>query len=428
LILLLAVSLPLLAVVRVFGGMTWAYVVSSVCITFTAMVFAGSLSLLLSVKARRPYTIILFMLVLLVFAYFIAILQIQMPWWSGGVAQALILINPVAVMLATSIPAISGRGSVAVSWPLHCLIMSGGSLVVLAVAVVRIRRGALAVLSRSFQNNPSLSFYGILKRRFRPRKHGPSEAGPIRAVDGSPVIWKELGRPLSESVRSNAVTFVLLALGLLLATCLSYGAFTGGRGLYVYYLFVMGLWAITSVRTVAMAAVSVAGEKEARTWPILMSTTLDDWQIIRGKALVVLWRTAPAWITLAVSPVVLYCLAHIIGQGQAVFPSRSYSLLYAVWGLIAPIATPVYLIGTGLYLSVRLRSATSAVVAAISCVVAIWFAQRALFSVFIAITARTSGFSQDRYLLYQVVSLVFYLAVGVLLIWRARCRLRRNIF
>ena len=41
LILLLAVSLPLLAVIRVFGGIQWDYVVSALSITFTATVFVG---------------------------------------------------------------------------------------------------------------------------------------------------------------------------------------------------------------------------------------------------------------------------------------------------------------------------------------------------------------------------------------------------
>jgi len=44
-ILLLAISLPLLALVRVFGGVPWDYVVSSLCITLSAVIFAGSVSL-----------------------------------------------------------------------------------------------------------------------------------------------------------------------------------------------------------------------------------------------------------------------------------------------------------------------------------------------------------------------------------------------
>ena len=45
-ILLLAISLPLLAVVRVFGGVPAHYLLSSLCITLAAVILAGSLSLL----------------------------------------------------------------------------------------------------------------------------------------------------------------------------------------------------------------------------------------------------------------------------------------------------------------------------------------------------------------------------------------------
>ncbi|MFH1717876.1 MAG: ABC transporter permease subunit, partial [Planctomycetota bacterium] len=53
LILLLAISLPLLAIVRVFGGVPWGYLLSSLCITLTAVIFAGSLSLYFSIHNRR---------------------------------------------------------------------------------------------------------------------------------------------------------------------------------------------------------------------------------------------------------------------------------------------------------------------------------------------------------------------------------------
>ena len=45
LVLLLAISMPILSVVRVLGGVSWDYVVSSLCVTLTAAIFAGSVSL-----------------------------------------------------------------------------------------------------------------------------------------------------------------------------------------------------------------------------------------------------------------------------------------------------------------------------------------------------------------------------------------------
>ena len=49
LFLLMAISLPLLAIIRVMGGVPWNYVISSLCINLTVIIFIGSLSLFFSI-------------------------------------------------------------------------------------------------------------------------------------------------------------------------------------------------------------------------------------------------------------------------------------------------------------------------------------------------------------------------------------------
>ncbi|MCF7972517.1 MAG: ABC transporter permease, partial [Phycisphaerae bacterium] len=58
-VLLVGVSLPALAMVRVFGGIPWAYVFSSLCITLSMSVWVGSLSLFFSISQRRAYVVII---------------------------------------------------------------------------------------------------------------------------------------------------------------------------------------------------------------------------------------------------------------------------------------------------------------------------------------------------------------------------------
>ena len=58
-LLLVGVSLPALAMVRVFGGISWAYVLSSVCITLSMSVWVGSLSLFFSISQRKAYVVII---------------------------------------------------------------------------------------------------------------------------------------------------------------------------------------------------------------------------------------------------------------------------------------------------------------------------------------------------------------------------------
>jgi ABC-type transport system involved in multi-copper enzyme maturation permease subunit len=109
--LLLAISLPLLAILRVLGGMHWDYVVASLSITFTAVLFAGSLTMLLSVKVRRPYFVILVMLILLILAHSLAsVTLLLLAPTNNIITQVLVLANPAAAHAASHLLHFSGRG------------------------------------------------------------------------------------------------------------------------------------------------------------------------------------------------------------------------------------------------------------------------------------------------------------------------------
>ncbi|MGB2865072.1 MAG: ABC transporter permease subunit, partial [Sedimentisphaerales bacterium] len=76
LVLLLAISLPLLAIIRVMGGVPWDYVVSSLCITLTAAIFAGSVSLVFSITNRHSHSVIV-RTVLICFLFYIGPLVVM---------------------------------------------------------------------------------------------------------------------------------------------------------------------------------------------------------------------------------------------------------------------------------------------------------------------------------------------------------------
>ncbi len=59
LVLLLGISLPILAIVRVLGGVPWGYLLSGLSITLTASIFAGSVTLRFSIGRERAYVVIL---------------------------------------------------------------------------------------------------------------------------------------------------------------------------------------------------------------------------------------------------------------------------------------------------------------------------------------------------------------------------------
>ncbi|MHC4155922.1 MAG: hypothetical protein ACYST6_13490, partial [Planctomycetota bacterium] len=204
--------------------------------------------------------------------------------------------------------------------------------------------------------------------------------------------------------------------------------FQGRGGMMVYSILATGLWLIAGVRTAAMAATTIAKEKEARTWPILLGTTLDDWQIIRGKAVAVLWRNVPLWLALAVGTTTFLIFMQVFGRAGAPGELFLYCL-YILGGLITLVSHVAFLIGTGLYFSVRLRSATAAVISSIGAVLGLFILQRFLLP--LVFRAVMMGVMRSWYgviILYYVVPSALRLGIGLLLIWRAKCRLRRNIF
>jgi ABC-type transport system involved in multi-copper enzyme maturation permease subunit len=155
LILLLAISLPLLAIVRVFGGVPWGYVLSSLCITLTAVIFAGSLSLYFSIKGRRAYAVILKTLfslgVLYLFIPTMLGLALRKLLFSGPGSpntffSVLMLPNPFIAMQFNTMMMMSPRmpgGMPFFSWPIHCVVMLGASAFLLAWSVKIVRRVAL---------------------------------------------------------------------------------------------------------------------------------------------------------------------------------------------------------------------------------------------------------------------------------------------
>lgn len=69
LILLLAISLPLLALVRVFGGVPWNYITSSLCLTSTTVILVSSISLFYSIFCRRAHIVIIVTILTILFLF-----------------------------------------------------------------------------------------------------------------------------------------------------------------------------------------------------------------------------------------------------------------------------------------------------------------------------------------------------------------------
>jgi len=270
LMLLLAISLPLLAIIRIFGGVTWDYVASSVCITLSATFLAGALSLLLSITYRHAYTVIL-VTVTLYMVFFGALpglfnmLAVKgMFIFSRQATHSLLaMTNPFVAFAAANAKFIQSGVPSFFSWPLHCLLMLGVSAVLITVAVWRMRKAAPA---KTFGSSSKPWFAESLERMlnrifFKAGSH--SADGSIIPVKGKPIIWREMRKGFIGRSRGETVIFLLLIGAFLIAAVLL--LLSSGRNSFLPRYFMSAFYVVAMVRMAVFSAGSITAEKEART-------------------------------------------------------------------------------------------------------------------------------------------------------------------
>jgi len=335
--------------------------------------------------------------------------------------------------------------------------MLGAAALLLARSVQIVRRVAL----RQATGQIDTSF----KRRHRPRKIQPAAgtseirhpAGTIRRVSGSPVIWKELRAPIIQGAdRKNSIiglVVTIVALLITYAVCVNENCLYKDFAQVSYTLVFVFLGLIVNM---VLSATSITTEKEARSWPLLLATSMDDWQILFGKAVGVIRRCLPIWFLLA-GHVLLFVFVGYI------HPIAIVHLLMLVGWIV------VFLTGSGLYFSSRFKRTTGAVVANLAMCLGLWAVTPALFGLVSEITGNDYAISKFvlanpvvqaivimagaggkfnaqkslanlRYnwpfgkmnigttTTILLITMVTYISLGLLFAWRAKCRMRRNIF
>lgn len=384
---LVALSLPLLALVRVFGGVPWESVIGGLCLTLASAVFAGAVSLYFSIYNRRAYVAII--KAVLALATLFALLPVLVAFYlhdSGRAAMYpamdfLIHVDPyVGIYALIADMMTSGMAPFTISWPLMCAVQLGAAALVLGICVVTVRKVALR------QATGEAGEFISRRRRRREAKTIPampampppvpgmpplptiaqamppameeSDDGPIREVTGSPIVWKEMQGPLVRNrLRSYlGIAGLLAVLGLSYLLCVKEDALNDNDTHTVYaIIFVILGTLITAVLT----ATGITSEKESRAWPLLLGTTLSDGHILLGKALGAMRRCIPVWCLLALHMVLFTLLGYI-------HPVAILQMLLVVAGVV------VFFTGTGLLMSTLVKRTTTAVVLNVGLGLVIW--------------------------------------------------------
>lgn len=354
LMLLVAISLPMLAIVRVFGGVPWKYVVFGLCVTLTTAIFYGSLSLFFSIFTKRAYLVIIQTVLTGVVLFgvlpVLAVLSLRRIVPDSVFARGLFYLNPY-YSLAWGDTWLTPPGPpYSVMWPIHCGVALGCSTLILLLATIFVRKAALRQV---------MGQRGTVSRRQKKKTVTDAPRGHIRRVVGSPVLWKEWRIPLIGRWTVGRFVMVLVVGGLLLLAYVLCAAQGILRLQEVQMTYILVYVLIGMLVTSILPATCITVEKESQAWPILLTTAVSNGAIIRGKLLGVLPRCLLGWAPLfghlAVSSAIGYIHPVAIVQFAIVVASVT-----------------LFLCGTGLYFGTRIKHTTSAVIANVALAAGLW--------------------------------------------------------
>ncbi len=354
LVLLLAMGLPMLAVVRAFGGVPWGPVVTATCITLTAMVIVGALSLFLSATSRSSQNVTAGAIAwgMVVWVGIPSVLGLLR--WKNLVSEPVAetvsyLSNPFIVMWyeteAVMTPGL-GPASGLAFWPLHCVLMLGVSVILLLLAICRVRHAAQI---------PATGGRAIQQEQQGTSTRWDRLCGrTLRRVRGAPVVWRESKRPVFVRGWRGAVQMILLALaGGGIAALLIYVFMSLHAEFNSVCLVVAGLFEVLFVFGVAASSASaITREKEARALAVLLTIPCNDRTIIWHKAIGILRRHLPLLVP-ALACGLLAFLTTPGGPG----PSTLMSIARFEISLAGSV---IFLMGLGFCLSAHLRTTAPA--------------------------------------------------------------------
>jgi ABC-type transport system involved in multi-copper enzyme maturation permease subunit len=376
-------GLPILSTARLFGGIDAENLIQLLTITLSSVVFAGSLSILISVSARRPRDAIMRAFIILVsltilpwFSLLFAMWRPLIAQWLSPIMRPLLVGNPFVCLIVMSNGRFPLPGGPAPGWLGVWEMVRNqwvASFVMVALAVWRVRR---VHFSGSNRDAPAGGrSRGWLRRRRRvpvpvllvaastPTPPRPWRPWHLRSpsIGNHPMLWKELfaERAISEMGPIGRFVVVVLFLAILapvfwhFCRCL----------LHLYdpeyfetlaSVLTMIIGSLFLLVIAARSATSVTTEKERDCWETLMSTPLDSIDIVLGKSLGSIF--AMRWL---IGLYGMMWLMAIVLRRQALQPASLMTL--------ALVAMTPFFVSLGLLLSMVSRTSTRAMCWSLLC-------------------------------------------------------------
>ena len=428
LLLLIGITLPLFSVIRVFGGVPWAHVVVFLWITLTTTCLFGAISLFYSVHCRNAFRVVVLTLVtgLFVFALVpgvLAWLAFYKDWsWVTAVAGFVSITNPFAALaiITESMMSSDPQGTAVFAWATHCAVITLTFMSILLLSVWRLHKNIPNMsagkspkgwsIKRLFGGKPLNNNDIILARK------------PVE-ITGDPIYWKEINRgEHGAMLGSKTRTAIVIGLVILIFVIALLNDWLVTKAFHAAFVTVIAVFAF--LRIAILSAQSISTEKQSRTLPILLTTPLEDADILKKKRRAIFKKTSLYWyliygdIVLFTVLTVLHPIA-IIGVSVAIVPAV------------------LFLMGIGFYCGTRFKTTTGTMAATFAIPFVLWFFCPcfANFSpLMMIVMSITADFSAEMMMFggimmaMAIVPAILYAVAGIVLLTLAKSSMRKYVF
>lgn len=376
---LVALTFPLLALIRVLGGVTSGFVVSSLVITLLGALLTASLGAWFSLRQDGFAGAAILTGLWLVGYALVAGLGVGMVvasfdgptaavWWctlagphSAIVASAAAMADPSVGSAPPWLLAVS-----AVVWLVAVRVfLQKAARLIRLVGLGRVQGVKPRPLFR-YRPPPDMDRYeqamlGLAAESGRDEADGEQHKTdrrrrrPVNRAE-LPLLWKERLTPLFQSERTWFTVITLTVAPILASYFLAVSYFLH-RQVHAWYVFAY-IHAGLVITTIAAGRL-FTGERQAGTLVGLLTTPMSTWRILGEKALAVFWHGRWPW------GVMLVHLALVTVTGVV-------NLFAALLTIVIAASAAGLMVATGAALSIRLRRVTTAMVANLAIAAGLW--------------------------------------------------------
>lgn len=380
---LIGLSLPVLAVVRLLGGVELSQMFGSICLCASTALFTATIGLFYSTLLSRAYAVILLayatlamlwgIIPMIVGVFVSEVLEIRDRQVEEMLLKWFAVSNPFMQMGLTIFQESPMRMVSIPGWPWHVLVYTGLSALLLLWTAAILRKRArrelegtspaltpapLAPMAWAPVAPPMVGGDGALPPPLpvMPYAAPPVMGGgakPPREVSDNPVLWRETRRPLFPKLWQK-ITALVVCIGLLMVF---YGLMAASNSMHQdepHMTLAVSFWVVLTLVSAVLSASAIAQEKESDTWTLLLATPISGMGIVWGKFVGLLRRMM--W------PAVLVILHYVFFTLTGLL--HPVTAFVCIW---LTLSSCVLWLATGVYWSLRLKNTTFAVILNLLC-------------------------------------------------------------